>query len=106
MSIEKYFCAVAILYTGQLDKSTWQIVFIYRGDEDTASSQSLSEAQQEARGVSKVFSRGGNNVRRNKDRPSLYFCWQVFQRDADRISIANVGTAPLAIQFVFDAWAP
>ena len=32
--------------------------------------------------------------------------WQVFHRDADRISIVNVGTVPLAIQFVFDAWVP
>ena len=32
--------------------------------------------------------------------------WQVFCRDADRISIVNVGTVPLAIQFVIDAWGP
>ena len=38
---------------------------------------------------------------RNDDRPLLYF-WQVFHRDADRISIVNVGTVPLAIHSVFD----
>ena len=32
--------------------------------------------------------------------------WQVFHCKADRISIVNVGTVPLAIQFVFDAWVP
>ena len=114
-SIEKYFCAVACL-----DRTTWQVYMAdcflqytfefhsssqQRGDEDTASSQSRSETQQEERGISKVFSRGENNVPRNKDRPLLYF-WQVFHRDADRISIVNVGMVPLAIQFVFDVWVP
>ena len=109
MSIERYFCAV-----GQLDKCTWQIVFVkstfechiaacsqQRGDEDTASSQSRSEVQQETRVVSKVFSRGENNVPRTK----IVLCsifWQVFHCDADRILIVNVGTVPLAIHSVFD----
>ena len=43
-----------------------------------------------------------NNVPRINDHPLLYF-WQVVHRDTDRISIFNVGTALLAIQFVFDA---
>ena len=86
MSIEKYFCACSQ----------------QRGDEHTASSQSRSEAQQEARVVSKVFSRAENNVPRNKDSALLYF-WQVFHSDADRKSIVDVGAVPLAIQFVFDA---
>ena len=86
MSIEKSFCACSQ----------------QRGDERTASSQSRSEAQQEARAVSKVLSRAENNVPKSKDRRLLYF-WQVFHRDADRKSIVNVGTVLLAIQFVFDA---
>ena len=43
------------------------------GDEDTASSQSQSEAQQELRGISKVFSRGENNVPGDEDCPLLCF---------------------------------
>ena len=89
MSIVKYFCACSQ----------------QRGDEHTASPHSRSEAQQEARVVSKVFSRAENNVSRNKDRRLLYF-GQVFHHDAVRKSIVNVGMVPLAIQFVFDACVP
>ena len=56
-TIEKYFCACSQ----------------QRSDKDTTSSQSRNEAQQEARAVSKVFSRAENNVPRNKDCPLLYF---------------------------------
>ena len=57
MSIEKYFWACSK----------------QRGNEHAASSQSRSEVQQEARVVSKVFSRAKNNVPRNEDRPLLYY---------------------------------
>ena len=94
-----YFCAA-----GQLDKSTWLVVFIkytfeflvaacsqQSGDEDTSSSKSRSGVQQEARGTLKVFSRAENNVPRNKYRLCSNFGkYGVFQRDAHRISVVNV----------------
>ena len=78
-----------------------------RGDEDTASSQSQSEAQQEARVVAKVqFSAEERTTFQETKVVLCSIFWQVSYRDADRISIINVGTVPLAIYFVFDAWVP
>ena len=118
MSIKKYFARLPV--SGQLGKSTWHTVLsIYtfechsgsqqNGDEDTASSQSRSEAQQEARGKSKVFSRGENNVPRNKDRPLLYFLASIYPSswcrqdiDLDPTELDPTGD-PVR---VFDAWVP
>lgn len=76
-----------------------------RGKEDTASSQSRREAQQEEMSVAKVFSIGENNIPRNKHHPLLYcISWKVVHCDEDRI--INIGTVPLAVQFVFDARVP
>ena len=60
-----------------------------KGDKDTASPQSQSETQQEVRGIWKVFSRGENNVQRNKNCPLLYFLASIppwCRQDMDRQS--------------------